>query len=149
MSYPLWVYVGLNRPHGREMLIGHHGSPSLWAVILTLRLFKVSELRSNMNLVCFTHMQNIWCFDLGDQSPNPKLLRVSFVFGGYFCDFYVDQLYDVAKACLFSTFFISTVRIVCAHFITWRNYQSAVCEYSIEIKIRISGYQIIWKRTAL
>ena len=31
----------------------------------------------------------------------------------------------------------------------WHNYQSAVVEYSIEIKIQISGYHVIRKRTAL
>ena len=34
----------------------------------------VSELRSNMNPVCLVQMQNVRCFELGDQSsPNPKL----------------------------------------------------------------------------
>ena len=57
----------------------------------------------------------------------------------------MDQLYYVteARVTCFSTFFISTVSCVLVLS------RSSYIEYSIEITIWISGYQIIRKCTAL
>ena len=70
---------------------------------------------------------------------------ILFFFYVIFIFYYVDQLYDVAETQVtcFSSFFKNIFSTsppnhacVLAHFIMWRNYQSAVFEYSIEIKIR-------------
>ena len=147
MSYPLRVYLGLNlnRPRGQGMLIGRHGSPSLWMVILPLTR---SDLRSNMNSDAKCPM--FWTRSL--QIPNCCMLLFVFIclLRDFFFFFYVDQLYNVAEAWVicFSTFFISTVScMLVLSYGAITNRQSSNIEYSIKIKIRISGYQIIRKRT--
>ena len=74
MSYPLRVYVGLKRPRGREMLIGHHESPLLWTVILALTRFR-NFVQIWIQFALFRcKMSDV----LNLESPNPKLLHVLF-----------------------------------------------------------------------
>ena len=92
MSYPLRVYLGLNRPCGQEMLIGSHGSPSLWTVILALR--------SNMNPVCLVQMQNVWRFELGVS----KSQIVAFFLHDFFFMWTSYNYVAEARVTCFSTF---------------------------------------------